>query len=163
MLAVFNTYTVFSFATVPVAVSADLNVTVQYRFLSGFGVTPGSTGPTISFSNNAVNVDVVTGPVVGTPALVVASCHFIKLFVSSLYSAFAGIFPVTAVSSQFTSFLTSNIIFAPCARLPIVPSLVGSNVTLTYPSGIVPGFVGSWGSITFGWLVNVIVPPSAIV
>ena len=46
--AFFNTYTVFSFATVPVAVSADLKVTVQYLFASGFGVTFGSTGPITS-------------------------------------------------------------------------------------------------------------------
>ena len=37
----------------------------------------------MSAANNAVKVDVVTGPVVGTVALF-ESCHFIKLFVSSL-------------------------------------------------------------------------------
>ena len=50
----------FSFATVPVAVSADTNVTVQYSFLSGFGVTPGSTGPmtSVNFVALAINVNV---------------------------------------------------------------------------------------------------------
>ena len=46
----------FSFATVPVFSSADLNVTVQYLFSSGFGVTFGSTGPIISSRYFAVNV-----------------------------------------------------------------------------------------------------------
>ena len=43
-------------STVPVFSSADTNVTVQYSFVSGFGVTPGSTGPMISFVNVPVTV-----------------------------------------------------------------------------------------------------------
>ena len=165
LLAVFNTYTVFAAATVPLLVSADSNVTAQYLSESGFPPSGfvGSFGPTMSFSKYAVKVDVVTGPVVGTVALF-ESCHFIKVFVSSLYVAVAGIFPVTDSSFHFTSFLTSNTSFAPCARLTIVPSFVGSKVIRVYPSGTVgnvPSFPGC-GTITFGWLVNVIVPPSVI-
>ena len=111
----------------------------------------------MSAKNNALNVFVDTFPDSGISALVVASCHFIKLFVSSVYSAVAGIFAVTAASFHATSSLTSNSSFAPCARPVIVPSLVGSNVTLTYPVGVVSD--GPCGTITFGWLVNVIVPP----
>ena len=44
-------------STVPVFSSADTNVTVQYSFVSGFGVTPGSTGPMISFNFAALAVN----------------------------------------------------------------------------------------------------------
>ena len=44
-------------STVPVFSSADTNVTVQYSFVSGFGVTPGSTGPMISFNFVALAVN----------------------------------------------------------------------------------------------------------
>ncbi|WP_215491823.1 hypothetical protein [Fenollaria sporofastidiosus] len=40
----------FSFATVPFVASA-LNVTTQFPEGFGFGVTPGSTGPTIGFGS----------------------------------------------------------------------------------------------------------------
>ena len=33
------------------------------------------------------------------------------------------------------------------------------NINLAYPSGTLPGLLGSCGVMTFGWLVNVIVPP----
>ena len=61
-------------STVPVFSSADTNVTVQYSFVSGFGVTPGSTGPMTSV--NFVNVPVTVRSLSTAVLLSKAGVHF---------------------------------------------------------------------------------------
>ena len=88
----------FSFATVPVFSSADLNVTVQYLFSSGFGVTFGSTGPITSF----VNVPVTVRSLSTFVFLSSAGVHF-----SNEYPSAGVVFGAVTSASVFPDFLST--------------------------------------------------------
>ena len=114
----------------------------------------------------AVNVVVVTFPsflartfLPSSPSLSIQATKFFVAWVGLPGSATAGVAVLAA--SQVVPFNTSNTFFSPACLPVIVPSAVGSKVTLAYPSGT-PGNVPSApgvGTITIGCEVNVIVPP----
>ena len=139
-------------STVPVFSSADTNVTVQYSFVSGFGVTPGSTGPMISSNFVALAVNLkypcllrkagddfvtilssglhVTGPLY--PSLNVISFSCGKSLSWNTVPSLAYVFPVVVILSTPVDAknLTSILSFGRSSTLGEFGSVGSSTLTI---------------------------------